>query len=117
MTRLIDGGLTATIADDAAFAFTAPLGRTQGCVVVMTRSASAGFARALYWYRVATSGSLLVMGEPSGSTSNEATGALTGTTGTDGVMTVSAHTDGKIYVENRSGSSKVVDVIFLGGSI
>lgn len=31
------------------------------------------------------------------------TGALTGTTGTDGNMTVSAHTDGLIYIENRLG--------------
>jgi hypothetical protein len=31
------------------------------------------------------------------------TGALSGTTGTDGKLTVSAHTDGKIYLENRLG--------------
>ena len=33
------------------------------------------------------------------------TGAKTGTTGTDGKVTVSAHTDGKIYIENRSGGA------------
>ena len=33
------------------------------------------------------------------------TGALSGTTGTDGKLTVSAHTDGKIYLENRLGST------------
>jgi hypothetical protein len=30
-------------------------------------------------------------------------GALTGTTGTDGKMTVSVYTDGKLYIENRTG--------------
>ncbi len=33
------------------------------------------------------------------------TGALSGTTGTDGKLTVSAHTDGKIYLENRLGDT------------
>lgn len=33
------------------------------------------------------------------------TGALTGTTGTDGKLTISAHTDGKIYINNRLGST------------
>jgi len=33
------------------------------------------------------------------------TGALAGTTGTDGKLTVSAHTDGKIYIENRLGGT------------
>lgn len=32
------------------------------------------------------------------------TGVLTGTTGTDTKFTVSPHTDGKIYLENRVGS-------------
>lgn len=36
------------------------------------------------------------------------TGALTGTTGTDTKLTVSAHTDGLIYIENRRGSAKTV---------
>jgi len=33
------------------------------------------------------------------------TGALSGTTGTDGKITISAHTDGKVYIENRLGST------------
>ena len=33
------------------------------------------------------------------------TGVLSGTTGTDGKITISAHTDGKIYVENRLGTT------------
>jgi hypothetical protein len=33
------------------------------------------------------------------------TGALSGTTGTDVRVTVSAHNDGKLYIENRIGSA------------
>ena len=33
------------------------------------------------------------------------TGVLSGTTGTDGKITISAHTDGKIYIENRLGTT------------
>lgn len=33
------------------------------------------------------------------------TGVLSGTTGTDGKITISGHTDGKIYLENRRGGS------------
>ena len=33
------------------------------------------------------------------------TGVLSGTTGTDGKITFSAHTDGKIYIENRLGTT------------
>lgn len=40
------------------------------------------------------------------------TGALTGTTGTDGSVTVSPHTDGKLYIENRNGGSRGFGVTF-----
>ena len=33
------------------------------------------------------------------------TGVLSGTTGNDNKFTISAHTDGKIYLENRTGAS------------
>ena len=42
------------------------------------------------------------------------TGILTGTTGTDNLITVSAHTDGKIYIENRRGSAKSIRVMVRG---
>jgi hypothetical protein len=40
---------------------------------------------------------------------------LAGTTGTDVKMTISVHTDGRIYVENRSGATRTVTLTFLGG--
>lgn len=44
------------------------------------------------------------------------TGALTGTTGVNGNVTVSAHTDGNIYVENRSGVTLVIAYTVLNDS-
>lgn len=41
------------------------------------------------------------------------TGALAGTTGTDGKLTISAHTDGKIYVENRLGGTAYIGYLAL----
>jgi hypothetical protein len=44
------------------------------------------------------------------------TAALTGTTGTDGKVTISAAADGKIYVENRSGSPMNHGFLIVGGA-
>lgn len=44
------------------------------------------------------------------------TGALTGTTGTDGNFTLSV-TDGNIYLENRQGGSRTVSFTLLTGSL
>lgn len=41
------------------------------------------------------------------------TGALAGTTGTDGKFTISAHSDGKIYFENRTGGTINSAYLFL----
>jgi len=41
------------------------------------------------------------------------TGALAGTTGTDAKFTVSTHTDGKIYFENRIGAARTIVYLIL----
>lgn len=41
-----------------------------------------------------------------GANVNVTTGALAGTTGDDGKITVSTHTDGKVYIENRRGGTR-----------
>jgi hypothetical protein len=44
--------------------------------------------------------------------------ALTGTTGSPGKFTYSAHTDGKIYIENRRvGSPHTVAVYVIGAPV
>lgn len=45
-----------------------------------------------------------------GSSFATTTGALTGTTGTAGNMTVSPATDGKVYVENRAGAALTIQI-------
>jgi hypothetical protein len=44
-----------------------------------------------------------------------ATGVLAGTTGTDVKVTVSPHTNGNIYIENRSGATRVFFVKQISG--
>jgi len=41
------------------------------------------------------------------------TGILAGTTGTDTKLTISTHTDNKIYIENRTGALRVYNVVLL----
>ncbi|MGH6905065.1 MAG: hypothetical protein ACREIR_20260, partial [Geminicoccaceae bacterium] len=43
--------------------------------------------------------------------------ALTGTTGSNNVFTFSAHTDGKIYVENRKVGSRTVSLFVIGAPL
>lgn len=101
-----------TIADDTAIAIDNP-----------AQSGGSGFFR--FWgvsdggrygegYFRATAGSAVMTEIFKGvATVAFMTGALTGTTGTDGNMTVSAHTDGKIYLENRSGTAKAMAWAFI----
>lgn len=42
------------------------------------------------------------------------TGVLSGMTGADGKVTVSAHSDGTVYIENRLGGSVKYQISFLG---
>ncbi len=42
------------------------------------------------------------------------TGILSGTTGTDAKLTISTHTDGKIYIENRMGYTNNINIRFSG---
>lgn len=90
-----------TIADDAVFSFTPRDQTTIGSagLFFITQAASADFAFA--FYRAAAAGSLMTLLHST--TIIASTGALTGTTGADGTQTISAHTDKKIYIENRSG--------------
>ncbi len=43
-----------------------------------------------------------------------ATGTLAGTTGTDTKLTLSTHTDDKMYIENRTGTTRSLRIIFYG---
>jgi hypothetical protein len=94
-----------TIADDAVFSFKPQ--RTHGTVQFWSYNASTVFAMC-HFIAVGTADTDLIAGS---TTSNveRATGALTGTTGTDAKITISAHTNGQLYIENRLGSSIDID--------
>lgn len=97
----IRSGATGSIADDGVYSFTAPhdTGRLE-LIGASSSGISAYFAVVDYetstpWTRAVTVGTDV----------NVTTGVLAGTTGSDAKVTISAHSDGKIYIENRSGGA------------
>lgn len=88
--------------DDTAtsIAFTAA---TTG-ILIFTAGLST-VASGMFIFRVGSSLMCAVLAQAAGSVLATTTNvALTGTTGTDGKLTVSAHSDNKLYIENRTGS-------------
>lgn len=92
----------ATINDDGVFSFTPIVGT--GVMIINTKGGALGVRSAIIQFRtVSVAIGLLV--QSGGAAFEVTTGALTGTTGTDDHFTVSTHTDGKIYIENRAGGT------------
>ncbi|MBB4277241.1 parallel beta-helix repeat protein [Rhizobium mongolense] len=114
-TTQVDRRFSKDLGDDAVWSITPPRGLGQGVVRIVCESTSNPTVRGEFFYRVVSSAAMTAMWKAPSATSAETTGALTGTTGTDGIMTVSADvTSGKIYIENRRGSSVIVNVEFMG---
>ena len=99
---------TYTLADDTATSFTPP--STSGLLIV-TAGGSSRYA--LYNYTVVSGQAANFNSVSAGVNILQTTGALTGTTGTDAKATISGHTDGKIYIENRLGASATFKVSFI----
>ena len=93
-----------SIADDDVYSFTLPF--ASGFV----EFAAAGSTTAFGYGYVSTGSSATAIAV--GTNGTLSTGILTGTTGTDGKLNVSVHTDGMLYVENRRGSTQSVCVNF-----
>lgn len=104
-------GTAVTINDDSVYSFTP--GRQIGVMLLYGRSAGYYGLHAIVSYRVLSTGySLKILGHANVAVT---TGALTGTTGVDGNVTVSAsHADGKLYIENRYGSAISLGIVLLG---
>lgn len=94
----IAGTVVGTLADDAATSFTPT--NSLGIIFVGSRSSDYPNLGGVFMYRC-TPTKVFCTALALGSATERATGVLSGTTGTDGKFTVSAHTDGKIYFENR----------------
>lgn len=115
------GGAKVTVADDAVATITPPrLGgfaflvtnadtfpNVSGSTLIYYDTGGSAVSRRL----VATSGT--VWTGTTGDKVDVTTGALTGTTGADGNVTVSAVGDGTIQIENRLGASAQFNLTFL----
>ncbi len=101
------------IDDDDIFAFKPRDLTTLGAAGLAYIGIGASATRAFFYYR-ASSGVAISGIESSGITLT--TGALTGTTGADGTTTVAVHTDEKITIENRTGSTQSYIVTLVGGA-
>lgn len=93
----VRSGLQA-INDDAVYSFTPT--KSVGLIVIGTSSPGYG---GIVFYTTNVGNSWLMVG---GANITAGAGVLTGTTGTDVRVNISAHTDGKIYIENRSGAAR-----------
>jgi hypothetical protein len=111
---------TFTIAQDAAVSFTPPA--TTGMVQTFAPSLALGDPiAAIFSYRADALGYTELLAKGTTTPTNDVMvlqrTALTGTTGTAGKFTYSAHTDGKIYIENRrSGPPHTVAVYVIGAA-
>ena len=77
-------------------------------------SSTTGGPNGSAWVRCDASNSGVSIGFAAGPTISVTTGALNGTTGTDGRFTISAGADGKVYLENRTGATLTFVVRQLG---
>lgn len=95
--------------DDTAMSFVPT--KSNGAILIAWRSGQTNFS-GLIVYRIGGAPvTRLIVGEANLAVT---TGALTGTTGTDGYLTISTHTDSKVYIENRRGGIAYFSLTFLG---
>jgi hypothetical protein len=106
-------GAQASTADDAAFSITAP--SNVGVLVLMVANlASAAGAVAFRCQSGFAAQAALIASAAGTILATAVDTVLTGTTGTDGKITVSPNAaDNKIYVENRSGGARVFSWFFI----
>jgi hypothetical protein len=112
----INDVLVAIIQNNGVAVINPPGDDKQGLVQISMRSALPYSPRGLFWFRTGAGpvmASVASLAAPK-LTLTTAT-ALTGTTGAVGNVTISAHTDGSLYIENRSGAVRSVDLRFCAG--
>jgi hypothetical protein len=87
----------------------------QGLLLVSTNTSLSTALKGVLWARCDAAPVMESVVQISGATNiTLTTGVLTGTTGSVGNITISAADDGKIYLENRTGSSRILDIQFIG---
>lgn len=103
-----------TLADNTALSLTVPLSPGVFMLTRADNSSPRGFA--FYRFRAQAAASAYIenaLTSYTGTAPTTTTGVLSGTTGVDGALTVSAHSDGKLYVENRLGATAQFRIRFL----
>lgn len=97
-----------SVLDDTATSYEFS-GSSRGVAVI---SLNTGGDAAIISFRVGSLPSVAII---SGSANfDSATGVLSGTTGTNGKVTVSTHTDNKLYIENRRGDTREITLTLIG---
>lgn len=99
-----------SLADDTAFHFVP--GVTSGFICAHAREGNSNFRMMAHYSAASGHGVLTPMNI--GSSFNGHSGVLNGTTGTDGKVNFSAHTNGRIYIENRSGATVTIKYTIIG---
>jgi len=97
-----------TIADDAVATFAASSG-----VLILAANNNSTISATISFRAAASGVGVYCVGMQLGSNVNVTTGVLAGTTGTDGKVTVSAHSDGNVYIENRTGTPLIFCVLWI----
>lgn len=101
-----------TINDDTAISFTPPV--DIGLLFIVGRHTNYDHLSGICTFRTMATNATYPLAAGSGFEVT-AGAALTGTTGTDGKLTVSAYSgDGKVYIENRSGGTVSISVNIIG---
>ena len=109
-TAIID--FTKTINDDAVFSFTPD--KTIGVIYIYGRNVNYDEVFGIVSYRTTSSAFCTKQLDPN-SVISVSTSVLTGTTGTNGQVTISAaQSDGKIYIENRRGVAISIGIHITG---
>jgi len=99
------------IADDGVWTYDFGENMYSAAIIISTNDGSP-FINGIFGIRAATTDFATPIASNNISVSS---GALTGTTGVDGELTLSCHTDHKVYIENRLGSNKSLLVTIMWG--
>jgi len=105
-----------SLADDTATSFALPAANLGAGAIIAVHSASASAANSIVYVRGSGSAAIVALTTLDANTV-VTTGTLAGTTGTDTKFTISVATDGRVYLENRRGSTQSGSVTVIAAVI
>jgi hypothetical protein len=105
---------TAELADDTATSFVVPFVAPAfiPSVIAIIGSNGGSNVNGVYYIRASASPTAVAL-TSGGTPASVTTGVLTGTTGADGVFTLSGANNGNAYFENRTGATRQISVTFV----